>query len=80
MKTTILAAALTFAAIPAFSETEIRATGREQQVGGAHERPTPLGEHLVEAAEDRVAGHAHEEQPVLLFRQGSDAVLFNLVF
>jgi hypothetical protein len=53
-------------------EAAVGAAGGEPEVGRADEAPAPLGEQLVEAAEDRVAGHADEDQPVGLLGQRAD--------
>ena len=51
-----------------------RPAGREPEIAGGHEHPALVGEHFVEAPEDRVAGHAHEQQAVLLVRDGAEPV------
>ncbi len=50
------------------------AAGGEPEISRVQKGAAPLGEHLVEAAEDGIAGHADEDQAIFFVRQGADVV------
>ena len=55
-------------------EVEVGAARREPQVRGVDEHAAPLREQLGEAAEDRIARHADEQQPVAFAVHRADPV------
>ncbi len=55
-------------------QPQVRAARGEPEIARADEHTAAVGEHLVEAAEDRIAGNADEEEPVPLVLERADAV------